>query len=92
MPDDLPNPAALMPLDEETILGEDHSEELTPEEMKPALMAAEALGVCLSYSGFYAAFATILVALAFSSLSAALLYVKLQRVRYEKGQDLPRCS
>lgn len=84
MPEDLPGALAPAVLDEAASENEEVLQLVSAE--------ATALGVCLSYTGFYTVFATILAALVVSSLSAAFMYLKLQRIRYDKNRDMPRCS
>lgn len=93
-PDELPHPELTLPLGDFTSDIDEQRQLIIPEDkqvqQQELMIGAET--ICLSYAGFYTTFATILVALAFTSMSAALLYVKLQRVRYDKGHDLPTCS
>ncbi|KAL7307020.1 hypothetical protein TKK_0000767 [Trichogramma kaykai] len=93
--DDLPHrdsgPVQQVPYDDASSDYEDHQQQISSQ--LPATTSGIGGGnVCLSYLGFYSASATILVALAVSSLSAVLLYSKLQRLKYEKTLDMPRCS
>lgn len=90
-PDELPNPDLVLPLGEFTpIIGEEQVNSEANVQQQELATAVET--ICLSYAGFYSAFTSILVALAFTSMTAALLFVKLQRVRHDKGHDLPTCS
>lgn len=43
--------------------------------------------VCMSYNGFYASFSFILSTLVVSTTSAAIFYVKLQKINRAKSQD-----
>ena len=91
MPDELPQSSSVVPFEDASSDYEDQQQKLINQQ---PLMRSDASisNVCLSYAGFYVASATMLISLLFSSLSAALLYAKLQRVRYEKTYDMPRCS
>jgi hypothetical protein len=83
MPDDLPDASALAPYDGVPV----NVQETVSQEMQQRLISTQssASAVCLSYTGFYTTFMTLLIALAISSLSATLMYLKLQRIQYKKG-------
>ncbi|XP_015600177.1 uncharacterized protein LOC107270055 isoform X2 [Cephus cinctus] len=46
--------------------------------------------VCMSHGGFYAMFSLLLSFLVITTISTAILYLKLQKIRTAKGSDLPK--